>query len=80
MDGNYYLEEMFIIPNFNEKINKLSIIILQFFLCLVFLEIVNYYINHFFILKSSINSYNIFLIINLFFFPKDNKKNIITKK
>ena len=80
MDGNYYLEEMFIFPNFNEKINKLSIIILQFFLCLVILEIINYYINHFFILKSSIDSYNIYLIINLFFFPKGNKKNLLTKK
>ena len=74
MDGIYFLQETFIISNFNKKINDLSSVILQFFLCLVTLEIINYYINHFFIFKSSIDSFNIYLIINLFFFPKKNKK------
>ena len=80
MDGIYFLEETFIIPNINEKINDLSSVILQFFLCLVTLEIINYYINHFFIFKSSVDSYNVYLLLNLFFFPKKNKKNFIAQK
>jgi len=80
MDGIYFLEETFIIPNINEKINDLSSVILQFFICLVTLEIINYYINHFFIFKSSVDSYNVYLLLNLFFFPKKNKKNFIAQK
>jgi hypothetical protein len=76
MDGIYYMEN-FITDNFEIKLDKLSILILEFFLCLVSLEILNYYINHFFVLKYSINSYQIYLFIKLFFFPKDKKRNLI---